>query len=341
MNSLRPFTMQIANLCIEICGYNDENSACLHDLMRIFQHHEMICDATAIHRIVVCPSNRFNLPCEATLQWVATCLGVAGSQHRSFLSKIFSTIFTPNKEIPRYSGTCNVQCYKDSFRQVDYLIPENDEWRIENDAKEHTTYVFSDGQKDISDGLPSMLVNVIGSQYGYYLMFASSVAIDGKALVFAGNSGIGKSTLCMELIKQGAAYLGDDLVLVYMNGTQAMVGSLLFPLKCYVNTNDSHKKKMDLVSQMPQRPPLNVPLKAIYYLERADSSKAESYCEPMQGGAMFAKMLNLTNKANTNADAHHFVDTISSICGSVPCYTLFYGEYNKITFSFFADDERR
>jgi len=329
MCSSTSFVVQIAHLCIEICGYNDEDSACLQDLKRVFAHHEVSGDTKVVHRIVVCASNQCEIPSEATLRWIAPCLGVAGSMPRRRWS-----FFGRNKERPKYSGTCNVHCYKDVSQQVDYFVPENGEWQIKHDAKEHVTYVYSDGHNEMSDGLPSMLVNVIGSQYGCYLLFASSVAIEGQALLFAGDSGMGKSSLCMELVKKGAAYIGDDLVLVYLKGEQAMVGSLLFPVKCYVDKKQDHKKKIDVVSQLPQRPPLNVPLKSVFLLQR-DGAIIEPYLKPMQRDTLFEKMLKLTNKANTNADAHHFVDTISYICDSVPCHYLFYGDCNRINLSFF------
>ena len=339
MYSSTSFNIQIANLCLEICGYNDEDSACLQDLKRIFKHHEVDRDTTALHRILVCSSKQFEITPEATLRWVAPCLGVAGLlPFRRW--RLIANIFSPNKERPKYSGTCDVRCYKDSLRQVDYFIPENSQWRIKHVANDHVTYVFFDGLIDMSDGLPSMLINAIGSQYGCYLLFASCVAVDGQALLFTGDSGIGKTTLCMELMKQGATYIGDDLVLVYQNEEQAMVGSLLFPVKYYANNIYSHKKKSDIVSQLSQRPPLNVPLHSVYNIQRAESTNIESYLKPMPKDKMFEILLKYTNKANTNADGHHFVDTLSYICCAIPCYYLFYGKYDDITTSFFADHDQ-
>ena len=340
MYPFSPFIIQIANLCIEIHGYNDEDFEFLHDLKLIFNHHVVSSDNTAIHRIVVSAANQFNITREATLQWVSPCLGVAGpmTRHRWLF---FVKSLARHKKIPRYSGTCDVMCYKDTLRGVDYFIPKNAEWRIEHKAKEHVTHVFSNRTNGLSDGLPSMLMHVIGSQYGCYLLYASCIAVDGDAFLFIGNSGVGKSTLCMELIKKGASYIGDDLVLLYMNEGQAMVGSLLFPIKRYANRQHTHKQKIDIVSQLPHRPPLNVPLKKIYFLQRTESTNAESHIKAMQGDKMLEKMLKLTNKANTNADGRHFVDTISSICSCVPCYYLYYGEYNKINPSFFANNDQK
>lgn len=333
------FKMQIANFCVEICGYNDVDSSCLQGLKRLFRHHEVGSDTVVSHRIVVCASYQFEIPPEATLRWVSTCLGVAGSKQDG-RRLFFVRFFVRNKEIPQYSGTDDVRCYKDSLRQEAYYVPNNAEWRIKHVAKEHVTYVYP-AKRDELSGLSSMLLHVIGSQFGCYLLFASCVSIDGEALLFTGNGGVGKTLLCMELMKQGATYIGDDLVLVYRNGERAIVGSLLFPIKCYANRIHSKKSEIDVVSQLPQRPPLNVPLQSIYLLRRADNPFAESYLKPMQGERMFETMLSLTNKANTNADVHHFVDTVSSICGSVPCSYLFFGEYNKINLSFFADHDQR
>ena len=339
MCSSTSFVIQIANLFIEICGFNDEDSACLGGLKRVFHHHEVICETEIVHRIVVCPPRQFELPNDAVLQWVAPCLGVAGLVPRRM--SFFSRIFSRNREIPLYSGTCNVNCYRDSLHHVEYFIPEYGKWRVEHYPEEHITYAYSDQGSEMSDGLPSMLINVIGSQYGCYLIFASCVAVDGEALLFTGNSGEGKSTLCMELVKQGAAYIGDDLVLLYMDGEQAMVGSLLFPLKYYADKGQVHKKKMDMVSLLPQRPPLNVPLKSVYLLQRDDTCVAESYLKPLRSGVMIEKLLKRTNKANTNPDARHFVSTLSSVCETVSCYCLSYGDSNTINLSFFGNNDQR
>ena len=160
--------------------------------------------------------------------------------------------------------------------------------------------------------------------------------MDGAAYIFTAKSGVGKSTLCMELVKQGASYVGDDLVLLYVEGKQAKVGSLLFPLKYYADMNQVHKKKMDMISLLSQRPTLNAPLKSIYLLQRTVEATSKSYLKPIHGGVMVEKLLKWTNKANTNADARHFVTTISSICETVPCYNLFYGDSSTITPAFFV-----
>lgn len=330
------FVMQIANISIEVCGYQDEESVCLEGLKRIFCHHEVRGSVNAEHRIIVCNPERYKLPDEASLQWIAPCLGVAGlvPQHRSFLARLWSRLFSRNREIALYSGTCNVRCYSDPLHHVSYYIPEYGRWRVAHHPEEHITYVYADEHIDSADGLPSMLVNVIGSQYGCYLIFASCVSVDGGALLLTGNSGVGKSTLCRELVRQGASYMGDDLALLYMDAGQAMAGSLLFPLKYYADEDQMHKQKMDMASTSSQRPPLIAPLKGVYILHRENHPVAAPTLQSIQRGAMLEKLLKRTNKANTHADARHFVTTLSSICETVPCYDLCYGNGSCITPSF-------
>lgn len=329
MPSSPSFVIQIARLNIEVYGRDDDASACLNDLKRVFLHHIVKRHTVAGHRIIVCTPGSFRISSDAILQWVSPCLGVAGSVSR--YKSLFCRLFTHNKEIPRYSGTCNVICYRDQYRHIDYYMPENLIWRIEHKANEHVTYVYSDGRDEISDGLPSMLLNIIGSQYGYYLLFASCVAIEGEALLFTGHSGVGKTSLCMELIKNGLTYIGDDLVLLYRDKDRVMIGSLLFPLKTYDSVFGLHKKRIDVASQSSERPLFNAHLKAVYYLKRQSDSVAESIIEPMQGAEALEKMLMFSNRANTVFDGQLFVDTLSFVCSSVPCYTLSLGSPDRIT----------
>ena len=337
MSHSSSFVIRIAQLCIEICGANDEDSLCLQELKRVFCHHEVSEAPSVDHRIVVRNTGEFVVPPEASLLWKSPYLGVASSkrERRSMLSRIFAR----NKEIPLYTGTCNVKCYKDS--QADFFLPEDSRWLVEHHAKEHITYVYSAMRRDSSDGLPAMLINLIGSQYGFYLLFASGVAVDGRAILFTGDSGVGKSTLCLELIQQGASYIGDDLVLVYQKGEQAMVGSLLFSLKHYADRGDTHKKIIDAVSLMSGQPSLNVPLSSVYLLQRNTSESDAPKLRQMESATMLEYLLKFSNRANTTANGKLFLDTLSRICETVPCYYLSFGNLKSITPSFFDVYDRR
>lgn len=333
MDLSKSFTMQIAHICIELCGCNNEDSACLNSLKQLFAQHEVSGDTKAAHRVVVCDSKRLKIPRDAKLQWVSTFIGVGGPTRRR---RWFSF---RKKKSPLYSGTGEVKCFKDETRQVYYFVPANAGWRIEHDVNNHVTHVYSNKQNDLSDGLPSMLLHVIGSQYGCYLMYASCISLNGESVLFTGNSGEGKTTLCIELTKKGAAYIGDDQVLVYLKDGQPMIGALLFPVKCYADSEHTHKKRIDLLSDKSQRPPLTVPLKSVCLIKREKSANTLPHIEPMHGEEMFSRMLKLTNKTNTNFDGHDFVNTLSCICGTAKCYTFVYSDCGDVEPSlFFTND---
>ena len=314
-SSSTPFVIQIAELTIDIVGYRGQSSACLEGLMRIFRYHET--HAVASHHIVVCPSNQFHMPDKAVLQWKAPCLGVAGKTTRA--RTIFSRLFTACSKKPVYSGTCNVMCYNDAISGEEYYIPEHGEWRVVNKPQEHTTYVYSDEPNDVSDGLPSMLVNIIGSEYGYYMAFAACVAVEGEAQLMIGESGVGKSSRCLDLIRNGAVYMGDDLVLIYLKEGIPMVGSLLFPLKCYTDIKQDHKKRLDVMAEYDIKPLFYAPLKAVYLLENANNAMHESV-RSMPSEELCKNLFKLTNRANTYANAEHFVDTIYAVSTAVNGY---------------------
>ena len=318
MSSSASFVIQIAELTIEIAGSKGMKSACLEGLMRIFRYHES--NAIASHHIFVCPANQFHISKEAVLRWEAPCLGVAGKTPRR--QTLLSRIFAPYDIEPVYSGTCNVACYKDASSEMEYYIPEYGEWRVVNNSLKHITYVYSDEPNDISDGLPSMLVNIIGSEYGYYTLFAAGVLIKGEAQLMIGESGVGKSSRCLELLKQGAAYMGDDLVLIYMKDGIPMVGSLLFPVKCFTDKKQKHKNRIDVMEKYEMRPVFYAPLNSIYLLENTNNSLCELSVRSMPSEILCKNLFKVSNRANTQADANHFVDTIYAVCSDVQGYYM-------------------
>ena len=54
---------------------------------------------------------------------------------------------------------------------------------------------------------------------------ASSVAIDGRAVVICGPSGSGKSALALQLMALGAGLLADDITLLWREGEAVMAGA--------------------------------------------------------------------------------------------------------------------
>lgn len=67
---------------------------------------------------------------------------------------------------------------------------------------------------EVSAYLSGMIMGVIFHQRGLIPLHASSVVYNGKCLVFAGDTGAGKSTLAALLINSGANLVADDITLI-------------------------------------------------------------------------------------------------------------------------------
>lgn len=68
---------------------------------------------------------------------------------------------------------------------------------------------------------------------GFYSVHASSVEVDGKGVLFTGNSGQGKSTSALAMLVSGCPILADDRVLVSLNEGTYYAASLSDVIKLH------------------------------------------------------------------------------------------------------------
>jgi hypothetical protein len=67
------------------------------------------------------------------------------------------------------------------------------------------------GDGDVESAATTLLHLMTLAVRSHYLLHAGCVAIDGRGIVLAGGSGIGKSTLCAHLAVRGAELLSDEI----------------------------------------------------------------------------------------------------------------------------------
>lgn len=70
---------------------------------------------------------------------------------------------------------------------------------------------------------------VIARQRGWLPIHSSAVSINGKAVLFVGNSGAGKSTTASFLVKRGYSFVADDICILSKNGNDSYHLSPAYP----------------------------------------------------------------------------------------------------------------
>lgn len=126
-----------------------------------------------------------------------------------------------------------------------------------------------------------IILHTVMSMHGRYSLHSAAVGLDGKAHLFIGETGHGKSTLCTDLVNMGADFMGDDLTFLYLENGTVMAGSLLLDAKLFANRWAREKDWVDVVARYGCEAPLSLPLGGMYYISRAKGESRLERHEPI------------------------------------------------------------
>lgn len=170
----------------------------------------------------------------------------------------------------------------------------------------------------------NLLVHIVMACHRRYSLHASAVIWKEKAIVFTGLSGQGKSTICADLVAQGAGFMGDDLVFLYQENGVPLVGSLLFDAKLF----ESSKKDKDFIDMLER-----------YHCQKIDSVPLQAIAEIRQtrvGESTIEKendddkLLSVILMASNNIALQYDHDDWMTLCATVMAhqslYTFYYGD---------------
>lgn len=225
---------------------------------------------------------------------------------------------------------------------LDFLLP-NKEIQIVHDRNKCQTICYLHCHRsgngfterpDISDTIV-ILVHTIMSMYGRYSIHAAAVRVNGKAHVFVGESGHGKSTICTDLAALGADYLGDDLVFLYLSDGVPYIGSLLFQAKLFPEHTKDCKDFVDIIKRNQGAVVLQTPVKCIYYLTR--TIRRKSYFEKQPPIEMIVRLMRASNNVRMQFDQDLWQDTLQQTAMLIPYYTLHYGRRDTINLKILED----
>lgn len=127
------------------------------------------------------------------------------------------------------------------------------------------------------------LLRTTAQLFGLYqglglVLHSSSVERDGRAFVFIGRSGAGKSTAALNSVDRGARVLSDDMTFIHVGGRQGDPLVFSLPLKPHHG---------------PMPTPSVVPLAGVFLLNKAANDEIRS----QERGSQLAALLSVTTMA--------------------------------------------
>jgi hypothetical protein len=167
---------------------------------------------------------------------------------------------------------------------------------------------------------------------GLEVFHASGVVFDGKALLFAGPPGAGKSSLAAALVRAGAELLSDDVVALALSegALSAHAGSVVLRLRAAEDEQLSTEERMAVghsVSSVNDRhryisgsAPEAAPLGSMFLLERSPDEPAAEQLEAVDPFELIASTFNLS--VRTPARLRRQLDIVSAIASAGLTYRL-------------------
>ena len=236
----------------------------------------------------------------------------------------------------RWSGQVNsgmpAQWY-DTASGNENLICVGDDIVISHQPEQRLTVCYlvelSDGvskkHRPNLSGCVFFLIQSILSMYGRYCLHASCVSKEGKACLFLGKSGEGKSTISYRLAKHGFEYMGDDLVFLSLADEGGLVvDAYLSRVKLQKKMTSEAKTAIDILKDGKSNYAYQSKLVAIVRLQR-DLLGKESLFVPANPTEVFEWLINSANNSRIQYHPRLWLDICEKAAG-IPAYTLMFGD---------------
>ena len=302
-------------LIVEVAGilirFQSEMEADICHLSTLFKHHLAANDAAkADHVVDITTIERSPVPGDAVLAWKGYYHGVGyDGKHENTLKKYVS-----QDKRYEYFDTPDGGCITID-RESPHTVCSLMSWKK----------LFSQKRERANIGsLVILLIHIIMARHNRYTLHASAVAWKGGAIVFAGRSGQGKSTLCTDLTKLGAGFMGDDIVFVYQEAGRIMIAPLLFDAKLYI---DSQKEKtfVDMTAQSSCNGNAALPLQAMAEITQTRQGLSAAQLAE-DGHRLFDVLLEAANNIALQYDSAEWLSLCANILEHKRLYNFSFGD---------------
>lgn len=319
--------IQIADITVR---FESDLEGDIVDLDSFFKYHHADPAREADCTVVLKRQASFYMPKDAELLWQSRCHGVVeperltGRRRRIVFSKFdtfgLASCYMSRQRGEYYYGMMQDKswvCCRPTERRIDYVLHQPP-------ARGHGTKPC-----EVANPISSMplLIHVVSTLHGRFLTHGAAVRLDGKASLFLGKSGSGKSTLSTDLARQGASFMGDDLVLVYVKDGVPMIGSLLFPAKLHTDSK-TEKRNVDVAEEMQTGVCLTAPLGAVYMVRQ--SGKPMSTVEARPAAELLQELMGASNGMMMQYDRQQWLATMYDISDRTPYFIFNFGNRSTL-----------
>jgi hypothetical protein len=195
-------------------------------------------------------------------------------------------------------------------------LPPSGEFLLDPEAIRVTVGIGDDDEDLREHRIVSSAVCTLLAMRGDLVLHASAVAVEGRAVLFCGPTGRGKSTLALVLGEAGHGVLGEDGVAISLERGEPVA----FPGARGVRVRSldaGGSRRTDLVPDPAPDEPAPSPVAAVVLL--GERGKALSV-EPLAPARALALLTpNLTHSGSRAAIAAAFAD-LASLLGTVPAF---------------------
>lgn len=160
--------------------------------------------------------------------------------------------------------------------------------------------------RDVLAALEMDLYGQVARRSSWTPVHAAGVSLGGRALLLVGDSGAGKSSSALELVRRGAGYLGDEQV--FLDHELAAAG-----LPRGIQLDEEVEAYMPLPSQVAREP---LPLALIVFLERERARGGAP--QPVPSAEATARLITAVLRPPMPAD----MATLAQAAARVPVVSL-------------------
>lgn len=315
--------VQIADITIRFESVLESD---ISELDGFFKYHRADAGKDTDCTVVVKRQARFYMPKDAEMLWQSKRHGVAEPEgrvggRRMTVYSNFDTFGLASCFVSRERG----EYYYGLMQDKSWISCRPLEHRINYVLHQHPRRKDVHDEQDVPNPLSAMplLIHVISTIFGRFLIHGAAVAFNDRAFLFLGKSGSGKSTLSTDLARHKALFMGDDIVLVYMKDGKPMVGSLLLEAKLHVD-NEDEKSNVDVPEEMHAGYCLSAPLAAVYRVQQ--SGLPASTVEPRPSVELLQQLLDASNGMMMQYDKQQWLEAMYSISEQIPFFIFNFGD---------------